>query len=70
MINKSRKNRCHYNIKDLKSGYEAMGSINLGFAETSAALDNSEFFSYEKNLVNDRLVSKVFPDLESDPFDD
>lgn len=70
MINKSRKSGYHYNIKDLKVGYEAMGSINLGFAETSAALDNSEFFSYEENLVNRRLISEAFPNLESDPFDD
>lgn len=40
-----------YSNEMLKSGYEAMGKINLGFAESGCQSAAEDLVSYEKNLV-------------------
>lgn len=40
-----------YSTKQLKSGYEAMGQINLRFAESGLAGDARDLVSYESRLV-------------------
>ena len=44
-----KKNR--YDSVALKSGYEAMGQINLNFAEACLESDANDFFTYENNLL-------------------
>jgi len=45
-----------YSNKQLKYGYEAMGKINLNFAESGLAGDAKDLVSYETQLVNRPLV--------------
>lgn len=44
-----KKNR--YDSVSLKSGYEAMGQINLNFAEACLELDAKDLLAYENNLL-------------------
>lgn len=41
----------NYSNRQLKSGYEAMGQINLGFAETGIEGDAQDLISYESHLA-------------------
>ena len=40
-----------YSNRQLKNGYEAMGKINLGFAESGLEGDAKDLVSYESQLV-------------------
>jgi ribosome modulation factor len=44
----------NYSNRQLKSGYEAMGQINLGFAETGIEGDAKDLISYESKLANSK----------------
>ena len=41
-----------YSNQQLKTGYEAMGQINLGYAESGIAGDARDLVSYESQLVD------------------
>lgn len=41
-----------YSDRQLKNGYEAMGKINLGFAESGLEGDAKDLVSYETQLVS------------------
>jgi len=60
-----RKRKSNYKFNDavLKSGYEAMAKINLGFAESGMSGDSDDFMSYERILATNTFV-------ERDDFDD
>jgi hypothetical protein len=49
-MNKKHRRTFKYNDAVLKSGYEAMGKINLGFAESGLAGDAQDLTTYEQNL--------------------
>lgn len=56
-----KKNR--FDNRQLKSGYEAMGQINLSFAEACLESDARDFFTYENHLVT---TSKAWVGDQSD----
>lgn len=62
-MKRKRKSCFYYSDAVLKSGYEAMAQINLGFAESGLQKEADEYLSYEKILTHDIL-------MESDEFDD
>lgn len=43
--------RTKYNDHMLKSGYEAMGQINLSLTEAACASETADFLSYEQSLT-------------------
>jgi len=53
-----------YSNSQLKNGYEEMGKINLGFAESGLEGDAKDLVSYESQLVNTTMP------WESDQSDD
>jgi hypothetical protein len=57
-----RRSSIKYNDAVLKSGYEEMAQINLGFAESGLRRDADDFMSYEKDLAQNIM--------ERDGFDD
>ena len=59
-----RKRRSVYRYSDavLKSGYEEMAQINLGFAESGMVSSTDDLMSYEKTLVNQMMERDDFVD--------
>lgn len=58
------KQKHKYNTKMLKMGYEEMGKINLGFAESGCQGAAEDFSAYEQSL-HDYLMN-----MEADGLDD
>lgn len=60
----NKRSKKKYNDHMLKAGYEAMGQINLGFAESGLAVDAEDYLLYESSLAK-QLLS-----MERDNIDD
>ena len=61
-MKRKRRSVYHYNDAILKSGYEEMAQINLGFAESGMSSSTDDLMSYEKRLVNQLMERDDFVD--------
>lgn len=57
-MKQKRHSNFHYNDAVLKSGYEAMAKINLGFAESCMSGESNDLMSYEKILATNTFIER------------
>lgn len=57
-MKRKRRSVYHYNDAVLKSGYEEMAQINLGFAESGMSATTDDLMSYEKTLMNQVMMER------------